>query len=307
MQVFVSWSGARSREIAEAIRSWLPKVIQSVKPWMSDQDISAGAQWLTEVSTSLHNTNVGLICVTPENQHNPWLLFEAGALSKTLEQTCVCPIVFEMTPGQLSGPLTQFQANPLDRSGIGKVLFTINNCLGDRRIEPQQLEEILDVWWPKLQERLAEIQPATAPTASRTTNDQLEEILMLVREQLRRENIRLEASKERDEKLEPMLHFMDQAGKSLGTIQSSAERMHSAMTKTMEKALTSQLPPSIDGVGAQIDMENEMKGMLAALSPRQMDISSMQEMVEGIRGMQERDKERHQRMISPPTDASNIG
>ena len=101
MNIFISWSGDRSRLIAEAIRVWLPKVMQSVKPWMSDQDISAGARWLTEVSSTLNTTSVGLICVTPENQHNPWLLFEAGALSKTIEQTCVCPIVFEMTPGQL--------------------------------------------------------------------------------------------------------------------------------------------------------------------------------------------------------------
>lgn len=216
MQIFISWSGPRSREIAEAIRAWLPKVVQSVKPWMSDQDISAGSRWLTEVSATLNNTNVGLICVTPENQHNPWLLFEAGALSKTLEQTCVCPLVFDMTPGQLTGPLTQFQANSLDRSGIGKVLSTINNGLGERRIDPQQLEEILDVWWPKLQERLAVIQPAANPTASRTTSDQLEEILILVREQLRRENIRLEASKERDEKLDSMLGFLDKAGAAMG-------------------------------------------------------------------------------------------
>jgi len=42
MQIFISWSGDRSCLIAEAIRGWLPKVVQSVKPWMSDQDIAAG-------------------------------------------------------------------------------------------------------------------------------------------------------------------------------------------------------------------------------------------------------------------------
>jgi hypothetical protein len=108
MHVFVSWSGERSRQIAEAIRGWLPKVLQSVRPWMSAEDIGAGARWLSEVSATLNASTVGLICVTPENQHNPWLLFEAGALSKTVDQTCVCPILFEMTPGQLNGPMTQF-------------------------------------------------------------------------------------------------------------------------------------------------------------------------------------------------------
>lgn len=302
MQIFVSWSGPRSREIAEAIRSWLPKVVQSVKPWMSDQDISAGSRWLTEVSATLNNTNVGLICITPENQHNPWLLFEAGALSKTLEQTCVCPLVFEMTPGQLTGPLTQFQANPLDRGGIGKVLSTINNGLGERRIDPQQLEEILDVWWPKLQERLAAIQPAPNPTASRTTNDQLEEILMLAREQLRRENIRLEASKERDEKLDAMLGFLDKAGATMSLLQGQAHRVHSTMAKVAERALSDQAAPSTDVQATALEMGDDMKGMLTAIAPGQMDISAMQGLINTMREMQVRDKERHERMISPPTD-----
>lgn len=305
MQVFISWSGARSREIAEALRAWIPKVVQSVKPWMSDQDISAGARWLTEVSATINNTGVGLICVTPENQHNPWLLFEAGALSKTLEQPCVCPLVFDMTPGQLTGPLTQFQANPLDRGGLGKVLSTINSGLGERRIDPQQLEEILEVWWPKLQERLAAILPASIPTASRTADDQLEEILMLAREQLRREDIRLEASKERDEKLDSMLGVMDKAGAMLNVMQSQAQRIQTVMTKTTERTLSGQALPSIDGKAAVIEIGDDVKGILSALAPGQLDASSMQEMIQALRGMQESDKERHQRMVSPPTEGGS--
>ena len=229
MQVFVSWSGDRSHQIAEAIRNWLPKVVQSVKPWMSDEDISAGARWLTEISSTLNNAKIGLICVTPENQHNPWLLFEAGALSKTLEQTCVCPLVFEMTTGQLKGPLTQFQANALDREGIGKVLATINKGLGDRQLEVRQLDEILDVWWPKLEEKLKAIPAAPTPAATRSTDDQLEELLSLTREQLRRENIRLEASKEKDEKFDLMLNAMDKAGAMMGALQQQSKRMQAAM------------------------------------------------------------------------------
>lgn len=53
MRVFISWSGERSKYIAEAIRSWLPKVIQSLRPWMSQEDISAGARWLADVSSEL--------------------------------------------------------------------------------------------------------------------------------------------------------------------------------------------------------------------------------------------------------------
>ena len=218
MQVFISWSGERSRLIAEAIRNWLPKVIQSVKPWMSSQDIGAGARWLTEVSSTLNVSNIGLICVTPENQNNPWLLFEAGALSKTLDQTCVCPLLFEVTPGQLSGPLTQFQANTLSRDGLGKTLATINKGLNEKSIDPRQLDEILDVWWPQLDQILKSLPLPHIKTQERSTNDLLEEILLLTRENLRRENIRLEASMERDEKLDI---FTDVLEKVASTIESS--------------------------------------------------------------------------------------
>lgn len=276
MQVFISWSGERSKLLAEALRGWLPKVIQSLNPWMSSQDIGAGARWLSEVSATLNSTSVGLICITPENQHNPWLLFEAGALSKTIEQTCVCPLVLEMTPGQIDGPLTQFQANSVDRAGVGKVLSTINEQLGDRKIDGQQLEEIIDVWWPKLEEKLRAMPATPVAAVARSSNDQLEELLSLAREQLRRENIRLEASKERDEKLDMMIGLLDKAGVALGATQGQINRMQTNLNKTAD---TLQVAPNSTGL---------------------FDLNSINAVTEMMREMQERDKQRTDSMLIPP-------
>ena len=99
MKVFISWSGQRSHYIADSLRGWLPRVIQSLRPWMSDEDIAAGSRWLPEIAKELSDARVGVLCITPENQSSPWLLFEAGALSKTLDQTFVCPLLFDMRPG----------------------------------------------------------------------------------------------------------------------------------------------------------------------------------------------------------------
>jgi hypothetical protein len=82
LRIFLSWSKQRSGALANELRDWLPRVIQSLHPWMSHSDIEKGSQWFLEVGRSLARSKIGIICLTPENIGNPWLLFEAGALSK---------------------------------------------------------------------------------------------------------------------------------------------------------------------------------------------------------------------------------
>jgi hypothetical protein len=93
MDVFISWSGERSRVAAEALRAWLPKIINAIKPWLSSADIDKGARWSTDVASRLEAAKAGIICLTQNNLHSDWILFEAGALSKTLQNTYVCPFL----------------------------------------------------------------------------------------------------------------------------------------------------------------------------------------------------------------------
>ena len=228
MKVFISWSGPRSRHLAESLRSWLPKVLQSVKPWMSNEDIAAGTRWLPEVSGELSAARVGVLCVTPENQTNPWLVFEAGALSKTLEQTYVCPLLFDLDPGQLKGPIAQFQALELNRAGTKKLLETLNLALGQSGLAADTLSEVFDVWWPKFEEMLSATPKPEGPLPTRrATDDVLGEILSLSREQLRRENLRLEHSQNRDSRIDQILPLFEQI---VGAAKEMQNRGAEAMT-----------------------------------------------------------------------------
>jgi hypothetical protein len=191
VKVFLSWSGAASKAVAEALHHWLPRVIQSVAPWMSAEDIAKGARWSAELANQLQSTRVGIICVTPDNANAPWLLFEAGALSKTTEATFVCPFLFKVEPTELTGPLTEFQASVADRDGTKRLVRTLNLAAGDTAtLSEKQLDETFDVWWPKLEAALAEVAKIRTlePRPTRTERDILKEILELVRAMTRRQS-----------------------------------------------------------------------------------------------------------------------
>lgn len=154
LQVFVSWSGERSRFLATQLREWLPRVLQSVRTWMSDQDIAAGARWSEVVATQLAQANVGVICVTPENQDAEWLNFEAGALSNSLGESLVCPILFGLSPGELKGPLSQFQATTFDKKGMSKLVGFLNERLNSERVKSDVWQDAFKGNWSKLQKTL---------------------------------------------------------------------------------------------------------------------------------------------------------
>jgi hypothetical protein len=188
MRVFISWSGARSKAIAEILRQWLPGVIQAVKPYYSPDDISKGARWSSEIGKELEAARVGLICLTRDNRNAPWIMFEAGALSKNLDKSKVCPVLFGIEPSEISGPLVQFQASAFSKAEMERVMRMINTELGDAALASDVLDSVFEMWWPKLEERVAqemakpdETQPTTRSERDLLEGDLLEEVLELSR------------------------------------------------------------------------------------------------------------------------------
>lgn len=183
LPVFLSWSGQRSNRAAQVFRDWLPRALQNVRPYYNADDTSKGLRWANEISSELARTAFGIIFLTRENLASPWILFEAGALSK-LEKSKVAPFLLDLEPTDVSGPLAQFQATKPNHDDCYQLVRSINQSLGQGGLEPSVLRDVFEQWWPKLDGDLQSAMKAvpTMPGVPRRSDrDLIEEMLQTVR------------------------------------------------------------------------------------------------------------------------------
>jgi TIR domain len=185
MKVFISWSGSRSTAVAEALRDWLPEVMQAVNPWVSSEDMRKGTRWSLRLAEELESTHVGVICLTPENLTASWLLFEAGALSKLHKDALVCTSLVGVDYSAVTGPLADFQHTPATKEDTHQMVKSINAAIeeGQGRLTDTHLDRAFKRCWSELQrclETLPDPQEATLPP--RKPEDMLSEVLGIVRD-----------------------------------------------------------------------------------------------------------------------------
>ncbi|WP_316190972.1 toll/interleukin-1 receptor domain-containing protein [Bradyrhizobium sp. SZCCHNS2096] len=181
MRIFISWSGQRSQALAQALHEWLPLVLHYVQPWLSQSDIAAGERWGTEVAKELEGSNFGIICVTRENVSAPWILFEAGALAKLMQEGRVIPLLLDIDFKDISGPLAQFQAKKVEKAGLNDVIVSINRIATQPVLE-DRAARLFESLWPEFEKRTASIPKPTAPTKpNRPQHEVLEELVASVR------------------------------------------------------------------------------------------------------------------------------
>jgi hypothetical protein len=182
MRIFISWSGKRSRDIASALKDWLPLVLHFTEPWMSDADIHAGQRWSSEIGKSLEESNIGVLCITRDNLVAPWLLFEAGALSKSLKEGAVLPYLLDVQFADINNsPIGQFQAKKADKQGTSELVSSINS-LSPSPIPGERLDKLFERFWPDLEDALAQVgkeQVEQRPVRSQA--EILEELVSAVR------------------------------------------------------------------------------------------------------------------------------
>jgi len=181
MKVFISWSGERSHALADALRDWIPLVLHYVEPWLSQADIEAGQRWGEQIAKELESSNFGIICATRENVGSPWVLFEAGALAKSMQGSRVIPLLLDLEFRDITGPLAQFQAKKVDRSGLFEVIQSLNQ-LATQAVPEDRVKQLFDALWPELEKKVTSIPKASAATKhTRPQPEILEELVASVR------------------------------------------------------------------------------------------------------------------------------
>jgi ribosomal protein L7/L12 len=171
------------------LRDWLPLVVHYVEPWLSATDIDAGERWAAEVGQELSASSFGILCLTRDNLQSPWILFEAGALGKSVASGAVVPYLLDLEFTEISGPLAQFQAKKAEKAPTLELVKAINNR-GTQPLPLNRLDDLFELAWPRLAGALSVIPATTASTKPvRSQRDVLEDLVEVVRTVERRTRV----------------------------------------------------------------------------------------------------------------------
>jgi hypothetical protein len=182
--VFISFSGDTSLAAAKALREWIPTVVQSASPFMSDSDVEKRTRGLHAVARALEGIKFGIACLTPDNLESAWILYEAGALTKTIDdETHLCTYLLRgLQPQDVKPPLGMFQATKAEKEDTRRLVHTINRAVNQDPVADARVDQIFDAMWPRLEADLRGIpEPPRDHRPKRSQEEMIAELLELAR------------------------------------------------------------------------------------------------------------------------------
>lgn len=147
---------------------------------MSKTDIAAGERWSQELASELEASNFGIISVTEENLSEPWILFEAGSLAKSLQESKVIPLLLNLELSDIGGPLAQSQAKMAEKDGVEDIITSINKS-ATSPVDAARGEQLFGLAWPKLQADIEKIPAPASAAPKRPLPDVLEDLVASIR------------------------------------------------------------------------------------------------------------------------------
>lgn len=248
MKIFISWSGPRSGAVAELLKEYLPVINNAFDPWLSSVDIDKGSRSTAEIANALASAKAGIICLTPNNLTEPWLLYEAGGIAKTVDKPLACTLLIGLKPSDVSPPLGDFQhTTRLTEKELLNLVKTLNKALGDGAREDAHIEKTFRLCWPELEQKFEKLPPdGAANKAQRTAEDLLAEILDTVRG----------TNQENTRRLQFTLDGIESVFQKLAVIET---RLPIGIIQSVPNLWDSQMGTSIPAVGNRPTMHNVIK------------------------------------------------
>lgn len=133
-----------------------------------------------EVSEQLAIHDTGIVCVTAQNLTEPWLHFEAGTISKSVQRGVVIPVLHGVTIADIQAtPLSQFQCvHSRNEEEMWQLVERLNESL-DVPLSTERLKKYFDGSWQGFLEALDRLDEGVdvAETPTRETGELLNDIL----------------------------------------------------------------------------------------------------------------------------------
>ena len=147
MKVFVSFSGEKSKRTADALVEFLPKILPTISFVLADTDIAIGERWQQSLERQTDGLNFAILCVSHDNVEKPWLMYEAGQLSRKTPR--LVPYLLNVDPADLKGPLAHLSAVLADKGGT-RHLLSIMNDESEEVLPNDVLNRDFESYWPEI-------------------------------------------------------------------------------------------------------------------------------------------------------------
>jgi hypothetical protein len=178
MNVFISWSGDQGKAIAADFKQLLITTLQYTKPYFSNSDMEKGSRWSEEISRALADSQFGIFCMTKDSIKSDWMLFEAGAISKHVDKSRVCPVLLGVESSDISAPFAQFQITKFNKTEIKTLFLSINSNAGSEAVSQKVLDSLFDIMWGEFEKKiLLSLENNEGPQPKRDNDEIISEIL----------------------------------------------------------------------------------------------------------------------------------
>lgn len=147
MNVFFSWSGELSENIANKFKNWIMEYIffeTKIDIFVSNESVEFGTDWYEIVKEKLDTSDLAIVFITNENQRSSWLNFEAGHFVANRKEKRVFAFLIDIEIADIQDlPLSKYQNFNLTLEKLTKLMIQISES--SKENTPRNLDIERDV------------------------------------------------------------------------------------------------------------------------------------------------------------------